>query len=171
MFCCSCAMSRACCCCCEAQNDSRFAQDCKAAVRIDTGAGQWLVWLCFVAAGLLQSDALTARVSPESSQVELSLRPFTQPTWCAPPQKLSGCPLGWSGVPLQQFFRWQFRRGAGHSPKTSCPPTIAFRTIPGAAHARGASAASTPCPSTLPSRPTCCGDRLCTCARAATDAN
>ena len=63
-------------------------------------------------------------------------------------------------MPLQQFFRWQFRRGAGHSPKTSCPPTIAFRTIPGAAHARGASAASTPCPSTLPSRPPCCGDRF-----------
>ena len=77
-----------------------------------------------------------------------------------PQQKLSGCPLAWSGVPLQQFFRWQFRRGAGHSPKTSCPPTIAFRTIPGAAHARGASAASMPCPSTLPSRPPCCGVRF-----------
>ena len=77
-----------------------------------------------------------------------------------PQQKLSGCPLGWSGVPLQQFFRWQFRRGAGHSPKTSCPPTIAFRTIPCAAHARGASAAATLCPSTLPSRPPCCGDRF-----------
>ena len=47
-----------------------------------------------------------------------------------PQQKLSGCPLGWSGVPLQQFFRWQFRRGAGHSPKTSCPPRSLFARYP-----------------------------------------
>ena len=40
--------------CCEAQNDSRLAQDCKAAVRIDTGARQWLVWLCFVLVGRVQ---------------------------------------------------------------------------------------------------------------------
>ena len=79
----------------------------------------------YIASVLLAASSAfcAARVSPESSQVELSLRPFTQPTWCAPPQKLSGCPLGWSGVPLQQFFRWQFRRGAGHSPKFSCPRT------------------------------------------------
>ena len=53
--------------------------------------------------------------------------PGNWPQTCTrPQQKLSGCPLGWSGVPLQQFFRWQFRRGAGHSPKTSCPPHDRF---------------------------------------------
>ncbi len=39
-------------CCCKA-ND--VVQDSKAAVRIDTGARQWLVWLCFGAVGLVQS--------------------------------------------------------------------------------------------------------------------
>ncbi|CAH0370672.1 unnamed protein product, partial [Pelagomonas calceolata] len=69
------------------------------------------------------------------------------------------------------FFVGNFVAAPDIAPKSSSPRTIAFRTIPGAAYARGASAASTPCPSTLPSRPPCCGDRLCTCARAATDAN
>ena len=35
--------------------------------------------------------------------------------------QLFGCPLGRSDVPLQQFFRWQFRRGAGKH-KIQLPP-------------------------------------------------
>ena len=51
------------------------------------------------------------------------------------------------------FFVGNFVAAPDIAQNPAAPPTIAFRTIPGAAHARGASAASTSCPSTLPSRP------------------
>ena len=73
------------------------------------------------------------------------------------------CPAAlWDGPACRCsiFFGGNFVAAPDIAQNPAAPPTIAFRTIPGAAHARGASAASTSCPSTLPSRPPCCGDRF-----------
>ena len=84
------------------------------------------------------------------------------------------CPAAlWDGPACRcsNFFGGNFVAAPDIAQNSAAPARVEFCPIPGAAHARAASATSTPCPPTLPSRPTCCDDRLCTCARAATDAN